>query len=55
MECLVLLAILVAALVILGKLMKGGTKDNPDRDYCELCVRWSECNGVDESCPWRSK
>ena len=34
-------------------------KRNSERDketnqsYCEVCVRWSECNGVDESCPWR--
>ena len=20
---------------------------------CDVCTRWSECNGVDEECPWR--
>ncbi len=24
-------------------------------DPCEICLRWSECNGVDEGCPLRSK
>ena len=24
-------------------------------DPCETCLRWSECNGVDEGCPLRSK
>lgn len=24
-------------------------KDDP----CETCLRWSECNGVDDKCPWR--
>lgn len=22
---------------------------------CENCTRWSECNCVDEDCPWRKK
>ena len=22
-------------------------------DPCIRCLRWSECNGVDEDCPWR--
>lgn len=23
--------------------------------HCESCLRWSECNGVDEQCPHRKK
>lgn len=23
------------------------------KDPCETCLRWSECNGVDEQCPHR--
>lgn len=23
------------------------------KDPCESCLRWSECNGVDEQCPHR--
>lgn len=25
----------------------------PQEDPCIDCLRWGECNGVDESCPWR--
>ena len=26
-----------------------------ERDHpCENCARWSECNGVDDECPWRA-
>ena len=21
-------------------------------DQCDTCLRWSECNGVDEQCPY---
>lgn len=24
-------------------------------DHCETCLRWPECNGVDENCPLRKK
>lgn len=24
-------------------------------DPCETCLRWSECNGVDDQCPLRRK
>lgn len=23
----------------------------PENDPCETCLRWYECNGVDEECP----
>lgn len=23
------------------------------KEPCETCVRWDECNGVDENCPLR--
>ena len=22
---------------------------------CEACTRWSECNGVDDQCPWKGR
>ena len=25
----------------------------PKEDPCETCLRWPECNGVDEECPLR--
>ena len=27
--------------------------DEGMRDWCEGCTRWSECNGVDDQCPWK--
>lgn len=27
------------------------TYDHP----CANCLRWSECNGVDDQCPWRDE
>lgn len=24
-------------------------------DPCVDCLRWGECNGVDDQCPWRMK
>lgn len=26
----------------------------PKEDPCETCLRWYECNGVDEECPLRA-
>lgn len=26
-----------------------------EEDPCETCVRWEECNGVDECCPWKEE
>lgn len=26
----------------------------PKEDPCETCLRWPECNGVDEECPLRA-
>lgn len=28
-------------------------QEEPPADRCETCVRWDECQGVDESCPVR--
>ena len=48
---LLVICILVPALV---SLMPSARKDDEVmRDWCEVCPRWSECNGVDEECPWR--
>lgn len=26
-----------------------------EADPCETCLRWEECNGVDDGCPLKSK
>lgn len=51
-----LIAVLAAMPMIsaLVSLIPGVRKENEVmRDWCEVCLRWSECNGVDEECPWR--
>lgn len=51
-----LIAVLAAIPLILAliSLIPGAQdKDEVIRDWCEVCPRWSECNGVDEECPWR--
>lgn len=43
--------ILIPALVSL--IPGAGNEDEVMRNWCEVCPRWSECNGVDKECPWR--
>lgn len=44
---------LIPALV---NLIPGARKDDEVmRDWCEGCTRWSECNGVDDQCPWKGR
>lgn len=49
------LLIFCMAIIAMGSMMALRHPDDVDKDYCEVCTRWSECNGVDEECPWRSK
>ena len=50
---LLVICILVPALV---SLIPGARKDDEImRDWCEVCTRWSECNGVDDQCPWKRR
>lgn len=50
---LLVICILVAALV---SLIPGARKDDEVmRDWGEVCTRWSECNGVDDQCPWKGR
>lgn len=30
-------------------------REKDKKDPCESCLRWPECNGVDEDCPWRNE
>ena len=47
------ICILVPALV---SLIPSARKDDEVmRDWCEVCTRWSECNGVDDQCHWEGK
>ena len=48
---LLVICILVPALVSLIPSVR--KDDEVMRDWCEVCTRWSECNGVDDQCPWK--
>jgi hypothetical protein len=53
-----LLIMLIATMVVLmflgGCKISGDLAEEEDKvDYCFGYVRWSECNGVDETCSWR--
>ena len=53
-----LIAVLAAMPLIpaLVSLIPGAQKDDEVmRDWCEVCTRWSECNGVDDQCPWKGR
>lgn len=30
-------------------------REKDQKNPCESCLRWPECNGVDEDCPWRAE
>ena len=53
-----LIAVLAAMPLIpaLVSLIPSARKDDEVmRDWCEVCTRWSECNGVDDQCTWKGR
>ena len=53
-----LIAVLAAMPLIpaLVSLIPNARKDDEVmRDWCEVCTRWPECNGVDDQCPWNGR
>lgn len=56
MKLLIILMLALAALVLvlMGACKVSGecSREEEKVDYCQCCVRWSECNGVDKDCPW---
>lgn len=46
-----------ALLVIMAccKVSANSSREAEQHDPCDSCLRWSECNGVDEGCPWRAE
>ena len=48
---------LLATLVIVACCKVSGdcARQEEQEDPCSWCLRWSECNGVDEDCPWRAE
>ena len=44
----------IAVLVALACCKVSGRCSREEEEHpCQTCVRWEECNGVDESCPRR--
>lgn len=48
---------LIFALITANDQKKGHRlqKEMPQGNSCDSCLRWPECNGVDEDCPWRAE
>ena len=56
MTIAIIACVLLAALAIMACCKVSGdcARQEEQEDPCEKCLRWSECNGVDEDCPWRN-
>lgn len=52
---MILLVAGVIGYLIAVLLRKGEEKQAEKEDPCDSCLRWPECNGVDEGCPWRDE
>ena len=52
----VIVAVALAVLFARYWLQSDCEKETQEADEpCESCLRWSECNGVDEQCPHRKE
>ena len=56
-KCFLIAALAAMPLIpALVSLIASARKDDEvTRDWCEVCTRWSECNGVDDQCPWKAR
>ena len=53
---LIVTVVLVLTLILrlaMNAIKKKLRKKEEDEHPCGTCVRWCECNGVDDDCPWR--
>ena len=54
---MIIAIIVIAAIAVLVALacckVSGRCSREEEEHPCQTCVRWEECNGVDESCPRR--
>lgn len=41
------------ALAVAAENAAGQENGSQEAEYCLVCLRWSECNGVDDQCPLR--
>lgn len=51
----VVLLIVLACCKVSGDCAREEERLAAKEDPCESCLRWSECNGVDEQCPHRKE
>lgn len=52
---IVLVAILAIAVVAVWACLRMSgnlSRQEEQEEPCNNCLRWEECNGVDETCPW---
>lgn len=45
----------VAILIGLASRSRDASYEVIEEDPCETCLRWDECNGVDDGCPLKNK
>ena len=50
---LIILVVAAAALLAVTKMSGTCARHEEQEDPCEACLRWWECSGVDEACPFR--
>lgn len=50
---IVVVVLIVAALLVCCKVSGECARQEEKKDPCDFCVRWYECNGRDEDCPWK--
>lgn len=43
------------ALAVAAENAAGPEDKSQEAEYCLVCLRWSECNGVDLNCPIRNR
>lgn len=50
-------AAVIITVILYASCWQSGTisRQEEEKYPCETCVRWTECNGVDEECPWRKR
>lgn len=51
----VLVVLAGLSIASLCKAATAGRCREKKEDPCVECLRWEECNGVDDGCPWRAK
>lgn len=52
----ILIAMVLVTLIVLARCkVSGDCARKEEKNPCDSCLRWSECNGVDEDCPWRAE